>query len=311
MSSQSENEIKTAYNLLKNADPFSAKGVLSNALISDLENTEILFGLKCTSFWCERLNHISGTTNLFQKGEQLILYWKDFLLLFQEDEKSKHEQCIYSIKKGIFTQVLEIFQQLLEENSTMDKGTIFSRIGLCYKQLGDYEKALNSLSKANLVNPEKASILAEMADCYALCGEERTSKVLFREAFFINPQDVDISFLESELFCRLYAEILKTGKKGAIAAEWFPVEGVLLGVLNVKRELRALEAGKLKQNIYALETELKDTGVEPSLTIPRLINNYFWLIDHYVTINEDRAKINEILLKIKLLNKDIYERYTV
>lgn len=310
MSSQSENEIKHAYNLLKNYDPLSAQEVLSNALISDLENTEILFGLKCTSFWCERFNNISVITNLFQKGEQLILYWKDFLSLFQE-EKSNHEQCIYSIKKGIFTQVLEIFQQLLEENSTIDKGTIFSRIGLCYKQLGFYDKALNALSKANLVNPEKASILAEMADCYALCGEDKTSKVLFREAFFINPQDVDISFLESELFCRLYDEVLKTGKKGAIAAEWFPVEGVLLGVLNVKRELRALEAGKLRQNIYALETELKDTGVEPLLTIPRLINNYFWLIDHYVTIHEDRAKINEILLKIKLLDIDIYERYSI
>lgn len=310
MSSPSENEIKQAYNLLKNADPLSAKEILSTALIGDLENPEILFSLKCTSFWCERFNHISGITSLFQKGEQLILYWKDFLSLFGE-EKSKYEQCVYSIKKGIFTQVLNVFQQLSEENATIDKGLIFSRIGLCHKLLGDYEKALNSLSKANLVNPEKASILAEMADCYALCGEERTSKVLFREAFFINPQDIDISFLESELFCSLYAEILKTGKKGEIAAEWFPVEGVLLGVLNVKRELRALEAGKLKQNIYALETELKDTGVDPLLIIPRLINNYFWLIDHYVTIHEDRAKINEILLKIKLLNIDIYERYTV
>ena len=150
-----------------------------------------------------------------------------------------------------------------------------------------------------------------MADCYALCGEEKTSKVLFREAFFINPQDIDISMLESELFCRLFAEVVKTGKTGAVAVEWFPVEGVLLGVLNVKRELRALEAGKLKQSIYALETELKNTGVEPLIIIPRLINNYFWLIDHYTTVHEDRSKINEILLKIKLLNADVYERYTV
>ena len=192
-----------------------------------------------------------------------------------------------------------------------DKAAIFSRIGLCYKQLGDYDTALRFLSDANLINSEKASILAEMADCYALCGEEKTSKVLFREAFFINPQDIDISLLESNLFCKLYDEIAKSRKDKAIIAEWFPVEGVLLGVLNVKRELRALEVGKLKQSIYALETELKNEGVEPLITIPRLINNYFWLIDHYTTIREDRSKITEILLKIKLLNADVYERYTV
>ena len=310
MSSQPENEIKRVYDLLKQGDYQSAKEVLSEILVDDLENPEILFGLKCTGFWENKLTQISEITNLFPKGEQLISGWKEFLYLI-DNEKSRYEQCIYSIKKGVFTQVLEIFQRLLQENTFSKKGAIVGRIGLCYKQLGDYDTALRFLGEANLENPEKASILAEMADCYALCGEEKTSKILFREAFFINSQDVDISVLESELFCRLYSEVIRTGKKDEVAAEWFPVEGVLLGVLNVKRELRALEVGKLKQNIYALETELKDEGVEADLIIPRLINNYFRLIDHYTTVMEDRTKINEILLKIKLLNADVYERYTV
>lgn len=310
MSSQPENEIKRVYDLLKQGDYQSAKEVLSEILVDDLENPEILFGLKCTGFWENKLTQISEITNLFPKGEQLISGWKEFLYLIN-NEKSRYEQCIYSIKKGVFTQVLEIFQRLLQENTFSKKGAIVGRIGLCYKQLGDYDTALRFLGEANLENPEKASILAEMADCYALCGEEKTSKILFREAFFINPQDVDISVLESELFCRLYSEVIRTGKKDEVAAEWFPVEGVLLGVLNVKRELRALEVGKLKQNIYALETELKNEGVEADLIIPRLINNYFRLIDHYTTVMEDRTKINEILLKIKLLNADVYERYTV
>ena len=310
MSSQPENEIKRVYDLLKQGDYQSAKEVLSEILVDDLENPEILFGLKCTGFWENKLTQISEITNLFPKGEQLISGWKEFLYLI-DNEKSRYEQCIYSIKKGVFTQVLEIFQRLLQENTFSKKGAIVGRIGLCYKQLGDYDTALRFLGEANLENPEKASILAEMADCYALCGEEKTSKILFREAFFINPQDVDISVLESELFCRLYSEVIRTGKKDEVAAEWFPVEGVLLGVLNVKRELRALAVGKLKQNIYALETESKDEGVEADLIIPRLINNYFRLIDHYTTVMEDRTKINEILLKIKLLNADVYERYTV
>ena len=310
MSSQSENTIQQAYDFLKDGNYSSAREVLTNALVNDLENPEILFGLKCISFWDEHLSHLTEDTNLFSKGEQLISNWKEFIELI-EQEIPLHEYCVYSIKKGIFTYILDIFQQLLRENASFDKSTIFSRIGLCYKQLGDYDTALRFLSDANLINPEKASILAEMADCYALCGEEKTSKVLFREAFFINPQDIDISLLESNLFCKLYEEIAKSRKDKSIIAEWFPVEGVLLGVLNVKRELRALEVGKLKQSIYALETELKNEGVEPLITIPRLINNYFWLIDHYTTIREDRSKITEILLKIKLLNADVYERYTV
>ena len=150
-----------------------------------------------------------------------------------------------------------------------------------------------------------------MADCYALCGQEKTAKVLFREAFFIEPQKVDNSFLESELFCRLAERTAQAGYSGQALQEWIPVYGVLYGVFNIKRELRALEAGKLKQAVFALENELKESDKEPELLVPRLINRYFWLIDHYMTTNGDRARINEILLKIKLLDGSIYDMYTV
>lgn len=88
--------------------------------------------------------------------------------------------------------------------------------------------------------------------------------------------------------------------------------GVLYGVLNVKRELRALEFGKLKQAIFALENEIKDASEQSRLVlVPRLINHYFWLIDHYINVNDDKTRINEVLLKIKLLDTDVYNRYTV
>ena len=63
--------------------------------------------------------------------------------------------------------------------------------------------------------------------------------------------------------------------------------------------------------VFALENELKESDKEPELLVSRLINRYFWLIDHYMTTNGDRARINEILLKIKLLDGSIYDMYTV
>ena len=161
------------------------------------------------------------------------------------------------------------------------------------------------------MQPNSADIFAELADCYALCGEEKTAKVLFREAFFIEPQQVDNSFLESELFCRLAERTQKAGYSGQALQEWLPVYGVLYGVFNIKRELRALEAGKLKQAVFALENELKEAESQTELLVPRLINHYFWLIDHYNTTNSERARINETLLKIKLLDSSIYDMYTV
>jgi len=70
----------------------------------------------------------------------------------------------------------------------------------------------------------------ERADAYALQGDERTSKALFREAFFIAPQRVDMELLESGMIRRLAAKVAALGYKGSELAEWMPVYGALLGV---------------------------------------------------------------------------------
>jgi hypothetical protein len=99
------------------------------------------------------------------------------------------------------------------------------------------------------------------------------------------------------------------GYKSPELEEWIPVYGVLFGVFNVKRELRAIELGKLKQSIFSLENELRERSAESAVLIPRLINRYFWLIDHYLNVGEDTSRVDETLLKIKVLDPVIYERY--
>jgi len=107
----------------------------------------------------------------------------------------------------------------------------------------------------------------------------------------------------------LYQRVKGLGYESPALEEWIPVYGVLFGVFSVKRELRAIELGKLKQSIFSLENEIRIKAAEASVLIPRLINRYFWLIDHYVNVGEDTSKIDETLLKIKILDPQIYERY--
>ena len=68
-------------------------------------------------------------------------------------------------------------------------GNSWDIIQLCtmnYLRLGNFEEARVYLSEANNISPNVAAVLAELADCYSLCGEDKFGKVLFREAFFIN-----------------------------------------------------------------------------------------------------------------------------
>ena len=155
-----------------------------------------------------------------------------------------------------------------------------------------------------------SAILSELADAYALSGEVRLAKVFFREALFKNASEIEMCFLESEIINALVTKVAAIGYTGEELLEWLPVYGTLDGILNVKRELKALELGKLKQSIYMLENELREKDVKnKKLLVPRLINYYFWLIDHYMNGTVEKSKIDEILLRIKLLDEKIYDRY--
>ncbi len=310
MSTQAETGLTAAFNALTEGNPRKAKAVLEHTLSNDLENGEVIFALKCANFWCVILEEAQLTETAYRKGEMLLAQWKRFTAFIGEEAK-RHEQAVYAVKKGVFSLALENYQRMLNEKNKTLKAEMLYKTGLCHKLLGNYETAIRFFQDANTLQPNSADIFAKLADCYALCGEEKTAKVLFREAFFIEPQQVDNSFLESELFCRLAERTQKAGYSGQALQEWLPVYGVLYGVFNIKRELRALEAGKLKQAVFALENELKEAESQTELLVPRLINHYFWLIDHYNTTNSERARINETLLKIKLLDSSIYDMYTV
>ncbi|HZK19261.1 MAG TPA: hypothetical protein VFC68_00905 [Treponemataceae bacterium] len=311
MITQTALELSKAFDSLKRGNPREAKSLLEDILSDDLENREVIFTLKCANFWCGVIEKIQDFSEAYQRGENYLQQWKVFTAFISRDKKYISEPAMYACKRGIFTLALENYESILVENVAPHRHEILRKTGVCHKILGDYKKALHYLNESNAVTPNSAEILADMADCYALCGEEKNAKVLFREAYFINASKVDNDFLESELIHRLTEQVARLGYKDVVLSEWIPVYGVLFSVFTVKRELRALEVGKLRQAIFALENDLKEAESDPSLLIPRLINHYFWLIDHYVTIDGDRDKINENLLKIKLLDRTIYEKYTL
>ncbi len=308
MEKRSETSLAQARESLKNAQLEKAHKVLEETLPFDLQNDELRQTLTYVHYWEEFIQRLSLVDSPFERGESLIQRWKQFMALYGD---SSYEQSIDALRQGVFQLALENYQTLFNLSSQDQRAEILRKTGLCYKTLGDYEKALNFLNEANTLSPNSAPVLAEMADCYALCGEERIAKVLFREAFFVDAEKVDITLLESELITTLISYVEKMGFTGSELKEWIPVYGVLYGVFNIKRELRALEAGKLKQSVFSLENELKEVRGNTSLLKPRLINHYFWLVDYYVNTNDDHARINEILLKIKLLDPAVHEKYVV
>ena len=295
---------------LKQGDLEQALISLERLLEQDLENPQVMYTLKGVSFWLDRVRYSQTLSDDFLSGEYIISQWKPFLT-FIKKLGDFNEPIAYALKCSVFTIALRLYQSLLNgPDAVHNTAEIYRKTGLCYKALGDYETAISCLRYAADLNTNSAAILAELADAYALSGEIRLAKVFFREALLKDAAKIEIYFLESEIFNALVTKVAAIGYTGEEVLEWLPVYGTLDGVLNVKRELKALELGKLKQSIYMLENELREKDVKNKrILIPRLINYYFWLIDHYMNSNIEKSKIDEILLRIKLLDEKIYDRY--
>ena len=324
MGIQSEEELNKAYKFLEEGNPSKAKRIIADAIEFDLENQELNFAYWCCSFWDEFIKNLPQQ-DAMEQGENLIARWEAFSETLERG-KQIIPRAVFAVQHGVFTLALNAFSkmqtQLDRQESNMKnmlaRAEIYRKEGLCCKKIGQYEEALSFLMQANSYSPSSAPVLAEMADCFALCGEEKKAKVLFREAFFIDAQKIAISFLESELIRRLIEQVKLKGYSGAALLEWIPVYGVLYGIFNIKRELRPQEANRLKQDVYALENELKDPKNDPNILKPKIINMYFWLIDYYsracVNIGYEaeatnRQNIDECLLQIRVHDENIYDMY--
>jgi tetratricopeptide (TPR) repeat protein len=281
--------------------------LLERALSVDYENAEVLTAMKSVHFWLERSARLEEIADDFERGEYLFKQW-DAYVRFLEREKGSCERGIYAARQWVFGSALVSFTRVLENTAGRDPDLLF-RIGRCYKGKGNYKQALEYFEASNHQRSDDPQILAELADCYANINEMKASKIFFREAFFLDPQRIDLGNLESTMMHRLIEQVRSAGVEGAALREWIPVYGVVFGVFNVKRELRSLEYGKLKQSIYSLESRLAEEGRRDFALEPRLLNRYFWLIDHLLAAGDDREKIDDVLVKIRALNSSIYEQY--
>jgi tetratricopeptide (TPR) repeat protein len=282
---------------------------LETLLEKDVDFPGAASALKCAGFWREREEKEVQPLEGFERGEQLLGQWRLFQA-FVERLEDMPERCMFAIKQFVFSAALAGYTSAAPESGPGADPYVLLQIGRCCKGVGNYERAIECLERANRETRDDARILAELADCYSLVNESRAAKVFFREAYYVDPQAIDLAGLESPLVQRLAAKLREKGLREPLLSEWMPVYGAIWGVFSVKREMKPLEFGKLKQAIYHLEKECRTPGPERDRAVPGLINRYFWLIDHYMTTGEPRERIEEVLDKLRETDPGVHAEYT-
>lgn len=300
--------LKEVYKSFLKGDFVLAESQAINALSLDYDSQEVQDTLLCAKFWKERWNQLTKIVEVVFQADYLFTEYQGFRGRFVSKFTSSIEEGLHSLRQCVLGRCLSLYDQIKTQEGPRLETLL--RLAKCHKTMGEYDLAISSLEQTNRLFKDEAEVLAEMADCYEMISENRLAKVLFREAFYINPQKIDLTFLESPMIRKLLETMGEHAHTAIMVKEWIPVYGVLKGVFNIKRELKPMELAQLKQGIHSLRNELQSGKKENNPLLPRLINKYFWLIDHYQATKEDRIKIEELLLNIKILDPLVFNLYT-
>lgn len=260
-------------------------------------------GLKTCKYWIIRLEKINTFKEDIEKGKFLLTEWEKFELFI--DKRSKFNKRVLSgIMYFVHNKALNYLKKSLT-NRIIDAELIYLT-GIANKRIGDYNSAIYSFEKALSIDINNANILAQLADSYALVDEESKAKLLFREAFFIEPDIIDIELLDSNIIHTIISKLCEMNIPRNEIRYWVPVYGRIFEVFNVYRELIPVEYGKLKQDIFSLEKEIETEGFYNAIKKARLINYYLWLYDYFLIKGNSKDEILYIENSIKKLSNDIY-----
>ncbi|MCL2380016.1 MAG: hypothetical protein FWC64_00310 [Treponema sp.] len=322
-----EELIRRTYETLKAGEAAAALGLLKRALEIDFEHQEVLYALKCLNWWLEKLKRLDDFPDPYGQGEYILSLWKPYYVFLDRIGESGSaivgeaaDSCQYALKCFVFSRALDCFLSLLGDGANQQDPALLLQVGRCCKGAGNWDEARNYLELAGRFKRDASAILSELADVNALLGDDRAAKVLFREAFFLDAQEINLQGLESEMILGLLGKVRERGYSGPELAEWVPVWGCIWGIFSVKRELKPVELGRLKQSIFTLESEFRNLppGAEGEapfrsaghlLVKPRLLNRYFWLIDHCGHNRDASGLADETMLKIKVIDPVVYEHY--
>lgn len=302
-----EKHLNSANDFLYQGKMDEAWDSFHDALTINFESNQAKSGMKIAGFWKERQAKKNLIKDFFEQGEFLLREFRQFEKTFVPGHDINFG--LKNIEIWIFNTCCSLYKSYGEMTNNQRNHEILLKQGYCLKKLGNYEKSRELLEEAAGICKDNSSILAQLADVYSLINEEVHAKLFFREAFFIAPQEIDIDSLESVLIKQILGELEAKQYSQGELKEWIPVYGTVLGLFNVKKELKPIEVGLLKQSIYSLNNSISGGSEDKGVIIPKLINHNFRLLEHLVSNRAEKESVDEVLLNIKLLDKTIYELY--
>lgn len=302
-------KIKTAVNLIRLGDFTAASRQFRAVFEANPENVEAQAGIRAAEFWNNRSETIRSMPSGLEKGRFLKTEWNRFEDFLGEGN-SRSSLPVEAVRTYIFTEAIHCFSHAYNNTISPDIG-LFHDIGECYCNIREYARAIQTFEFAWDLKRDDSRILARLADAYHAWKEDadtwKKARLLFREAFLYEPENIELERLTTPWMLELVRKTEEAGFSGDEVALWLPLFAAAEHQFNVKRELEDHELSLLTGQVYALEKEIRQPGAETRRIMPRLLNRYLWLIDHYQVEENDTVKVDILKKKFQEMEPEFFK----
>ncbi len=304
--------INEIYLLIEEGNYSQAIIKLDHLMDMDPDYPGLTDSYRTAKFWVNRSNELNSMGKGKQTADFLMREWQDFKE-YAEKNDMVNSTAYISAMKNIFFNASEHYKIAFKaQESTADNFELLLNLGMCFLILEEYKASIETLEYARSSNKNNAQLNALLGEAYFNVNEISRSLLFFKEAFFINPSEIDITPLKSKPIRDLVKFVAERKPDCKDIREWLPVFGFTEDIFYSRRNINSEQIETIKREIYALEKNFKTLSKErirDSNIIPRLINKYIWMLDYFRFQNYNYESIMDIKNRLIQLDKDIFEDF--
>ncbi|MGB9621377.1 MAG: hypothetical protein ACPL4C_02925 [Brevinematia bacterium] len=301
------------YNLIRDGKITEALRFFESSYRSSLDR-ESECAIKIIKYFLSKIRKMKSLGDYHKIGDALVVEWRELLNWSLHNNCSMVSEILEAFKYHIFSLALKYYQAVIDNISnskdpiTVQDIDLMVKISRCYREVGKLDKAIEILEDVRQFNFYDSTVLSYLADAYFDVGEIDRSKLFFREAFFWNPQGIEIYDMKSMIIKSLVRVVVDNGYRDNEINEWIPIYGVIENLFDVRRELLDEEVQIIMNRISEFEKVYSKDRSMRNILEPRLINSYIWLIDYYFFQVQDYNLAREMGKVLAKFSPNIYNK---
>lgn len=272
----------------------------------------LIEAFRTAKFWSNREKELKKTPEGKRTADFLMEEWASF-----EDyaayKEIKSSAAYRAVMKFVFFKASEHYKLAFQKNEDTDtRFDLLLNLGECFLRLKEYKLAVETLEYAMNSYKSSARLLFILGESYYHLDDIPKSLLYMREAFMIDPSQIDLSLIESKPVLEIINALKESGRNFRDIREWIPVYGFITDIFYVRRNLSKHQVESLKREVFNLEKSYNRLGVDDidnTNVLPRMINKYLWLLDYYDSQVTNPENLEQIRSRLIAIDKDLFYEY--